>query len=299
MHNTVSNILHINLKKNLLHLYFKPKNILLSNGNIFLKNIILLILILVFPKQSFTQNENFITHQPQFWSETNFYEKLSDNWATQVDIQYARQGSSTNLNLFKYQQQFTIRLWGHYNFSTINNHHLRLSAFIGNWDNDAIADLNIKRENEYRAAIQFTTYSKKQNPLYINRFRLEYKLFEQNPGNISDGLDNAIRFRYQTRYYKPLNKSTLDTGALYLMAFQETFLYILDERGRISNFDQNRIFIGLGYKFSSKFTLEAGYFGMLQMFRNENQFYLNHIFQVSIYFDNLLREKFHLKKQKT
>ncbi len=253
----------------------------------------------IFSSLSLAQNEKLITHQPQFWSEGNFFERWSRKWATQVDIQYARQGSEDELNMFKYQQQLTIRAWGHYYFWNKNERKFRVSAFIGNWDNHKIPELDIKRVNEYRAAIQLNVFNKTENPLIVNRLRIEYRLYEKTAGSPSEGFNEAYRLRYQTRVYKPLNQSTLDSGALYFMGFQETFLFIYDQRGRISLYDQNRLFLGLGYVFSPYFAIEAGYFGMFQMNRTKHIYDMNHIFQVSLYFDNLISRKLKNKIYRT
>ena len=243
-----------------------------------------------------SQNDNKVVQQPQFWTEFNVFDRWSKKWASQVDVQYATQGSPAVLNMFKYQQQFTVRAWAHCYYWNKNERKFRFSGFIGNWDNDEIKDLNIPRINEYRAAFQFNTYSKSENPLIVHRSRIEYRMFEKNAGEISSGFDSALRLRYQTRIYKPLNKSTLDSGAIYLIGFQESFIFLYDQRSRISLYDQNRIFLGLGYVFSPSFTLEVGYFGMFQKYRLENKYEMNHILQVSVFFDNIFSQKIFNKK---
>lgn len=261
-------------------------------NQLFIKKILQLIVlsIIILPISAFAQNNSKIIQQPQFWTEFNIFDRFSKNWASQVDIQYATQGSPTNNNLFKYQQQLTIRAWAHYYFWNKNDKKYRLSAFVGNWDNDEIADLNIPRVNEYRGAIQFNSYNKIETPLIVHRSRIEYKMFEKNAGIPSDGFENALRLRYQTRIYQPLNKSSLDSGALYFIAFQESFLYLSDQRGRSSLYDQNRVFLGLGYVFSPRFALEIGYFGMFYKYRTESKYELNHILQVSVFFDNFISQ---------
>jgi hypothetical protein len=251
-----------------------------------------ILILITFSLNVFSQNQKNYIQQPQFWSELNIFDKWSKKWATQLDIQYARQGSPENMNLFKYQQQLTFRFWGNYYFWDKNQNKYRLSAFIGNWDNDEIRDLSIPRINEYRGALQLNIYTKKENPQFIHRIRTEYRMFEKKAGVPSEGFEDAVRLRYQTRFYKPINQSTMDSGAVYFVAFQEAFLYLYDRRERESLYDQNRIFLGFGYVFSPFFALEAGYFGMFQKYSKISFYEMNHIFSVSIFFDNIISSRF-------
>ncbi len=54
-------------------------------------------------------------------------------------------------------------------------------------------------------------------------------------------------------------------------------------------FDQNRLFLGFGRAFSDNFALEIGYFNQLQLEKDGEHLDVNHILQVSVLVDDVLR----------
>lgn len=82
-----------------------------------------------------------------------------------------------------------------------------------------------------------------------NRFRTEQRFLENNP-------KTAYRFRELVKVFAPLKNN----GKLALVSSDEVFFHINNFVGKDSRgFDQNRFFVGLGYKVSSFAITEIGY----------------------------------------
>jgi hypothetical protein len=77
----------------------------------------------------------------------------------------------------------------------------------------------------------------------------------------TDGHEFAMRLRYFARMVMPLQKTdNFSKGAF--VAFQEEIMFNVKNNDAVTNgkfFDQNRAYVALGWRFSNKFDLEAGY----------------------------------------
>jgi len=100
--------------------------------------------------------------------------------------------------------------------------------------------------------------------------------------------ENVFRFRTQLKYVKPLNAKEIKKGTHYLVGFDEVFVNGGSKVTGRHVFDQNRIFVGYGYAFSDYFTLETGYFNQFQIAAHSDNFYVNHVWQISLYVNNVL-----------
>lgn len=70
------------------------------------------------------------------------------------------------------------------------------------------------------------------------------------------------RLRYMLRLQTALNKPKMQDGALYAAAYNEVFLGF-GENVNENVFDQNRLGLLMGYRFSKHFRLEGGFFQQL------------------------------------
>lgn len=76
--------------------------------------------------------------------------------------------------------------------------------------------------------------------------------FEQNFVDNVDPMLHRARNRVRVTYPAP--------ASLYAVSMDELFIYFNgNEKSVRSGFDQNRFFVGLGYKLSSQFSIESGY----------------------------------------
>lgn len=233
-------------------------------------------IILFIGREVFAQN---FLPSTQVWSEVDFTEKLGKKFVLQNDIQYSRQSNIGNdLNLMRYNQQLTLRTWLHY--YPISK--IRISVFAGLWYNYFIPQLN-RQFPEYRTAIQGTYYKVLPKSTLAYRFRVE----NRNIKDIDMNFENVFRFRIQLKYVKPLNNTEIKKGTHYLVGFDEVFINGGSKVTGVHLFDQNRIFIGYGYAFTNYLTFETGYFNQFQIAAHSNNFYVNHVWQVTLYVNNV------------
>jgi len=94
-----------------------------------------------------------------------------------------------------------------------------------------------------------------------HRFRLEQRWVGKFASAASDDVDSWVytnRFRYMLRLQCPLQGKTLDDHEWYAAAADEILLGFGKNVGE-NVFDQNRMYLLLGYRFSKSVRLEAGY----------------------------------------
>jgi hypothetical protein len=111
----------------------------------------------------------------------------------------------------------------------------------------AIPPLAKEPTNENRAWEQYTFAL----PTTTGDLQLRSRL-EQRTVNIGSG--TAVRFRQMLKFVHPLNKEWSLVGSDELFINANTV-----DWGPVSGFDQNRVFVGIGYKFAPALRAEVGY----------------------------------------
>jgi len=141
---------------------------------------------------------------------------------------------------------------------------------------------------EHRIWQQYIINQSVKNTAISHRFRLEERFI---PRPTSDGTtidwNNRLystRLRYFIRAVVPLVKDKPFTKGVFIGLQNEIFTNLTDQQNVNTHFfDQNRAYAALGYRFSKKFDIEAGY--MNQFIKgvaktgNRN----NHIIQLATY----------------
>lgn len=100
--------------------------------------------------------------------------------------------------------------------------------------------------HEIRLWEQFTLTNNINRVKLEHRYRIEQRFFSNK--------SYRNRFRYRINAIIPLNSTIVRNKTLYTSIYDEIFL-----NNRIPHFERNRIFAGLGYQFSKKFTLQTGW----------------------------------------
>lgn len=183
--------------------------------------------------------------------------KLDKGWNIHNEVQYR------NYNAIGDLEQLLLRTGLGYNLTENNNNillgygYILSRNFIGN--TDETFDVN-----EHRIFQQFTTKQKFLGISLSHRYRFEQRFIED---------DFRVRFRYFLNLNIPLGRKVLDENdidkrKLYLSAYNEIFL-----NGDSSIFDRNRVYGGLGYKFSKNVRVELGYLN--QFFERSGRDQLN------------------------
>lgn len=111
-----------------------------------------------------------------------------------------------------------------------------------------------------------------------HRFRLEQRFIERQNDEIF-----SQRFRYFFRLIQPLKKQDgAFTEGVFAALQNETFFNIQNKEKLNNSFiDQNRAYLAVGYRFSKKFDLEAGYLN--QAIHGTNNNTVNNVAQLAVY----------------
>lgn len=178
--------------------------------------------------------------------------KLKNEWNIHNEIQYRNYDAIGDL------EQLLLRTGLGYNLTKNNNNVLLGYGYI--LSKNYVGDLSEKVSvNEHRVFQQFTTKQKVGKISLSHRYRFEQRFVED---------DFKMRFRYFLGLKISLQCKDGDANPLYLSAYNEIFL-----NTESSVFDRNRVYGGLGYKFSSALRLELGY--MNQFFENSGRDQIN------------------------
>jgi uncharacterized protein DUF2490 len=140
---------------------------------------------------------------------------------------------------------------------------------------------------EHRVWEQFLYNHPLSRLLVSHRFRIEQRFISKsvvvNDELKNDGSVYANRFRYFLRNVLPFNKQPAFTTGAFAALQNEVFLNFGNTatvNGK--TFDQNRLYLAIGYRIKKSFDLEAGY--MNQYISGKNAaFTNNHIVQLAGY----------------
>tara|TARA_R110002049_G_scaffold20225_1_gene74645 strand:- start:58 stop:741 length:684 start_codon:yes stop_codon:yes gene_type:complete len=178
--------------------------------------------------------------------------KLNSKWNIHNEVQYR------NYNALGDLEQLLLRTGVGYNLSENNDNILLGYGYIlsENYVGDSDDKISI---NEHRIFQQFTTKQKVGSVGLSHRYRFEQRFVED---------DFKMRFRYFLGINVPLQYKQDAKNPLYLSFYNEIFL-----NTKSSVFDRNRVFGGLGYKFSDNLRMELGY--MNQFFETSGRDQIN------------------------
>ena len=178
--------------------------------------------------------------------------KLDNKWNIHNEVQYR------NYNAIGDLEQLLLRTGVGYNLTENNNNLLLGYGYI--LSENYVGESNDKVSvNEHRIFQQFITKQKIGKVSLSHRYRFEQRFVED---------DFKMRFRYFLAFNIPLQYKEDGNNPLYLSAYNEIFL-----NTKSSVFDRNRVYGGLGYKFSKTLRMELGY--MNQFFENSGRDQIN------------------------
>ncbi|WCO01884.1 DUF2490 domain-containing protein [Psychroserpens ponticola] len=178
--------------------------------------------------------------------------QLNEKWNVHNEVQYRNYDAVGDL------EQLLLRTGLGYNLTKNNNNILLGYGYIlsENYIDNSDEKISI---NEHRIFQQFTTKQKVGKVGLSHRYRFEQRFVED---------DFKMRFRYFLGIKIPLQYKEEGKNPLYASLYNEIFL-----NTESSVFDRNRVFGGLGYKFSDALRLELGY--MNQFFENSGRDQIN------------------------
>lgn len=159
-----------------------------------------------------------------------------------------------HLTAFGEAQLRSLRFYDHFHYYEYKfglswrvNSQLSLLGGGGRYDTYSPGgDFALPRQvREYRSWLQGTLRNDMGRWVIEHRYRAEQRYTDIGYRN---------RFRYRISCTVALNKSVLETGALYLNLSNETFL-----TNRAPYFERNRASFSVGYEWSDNLTIQVGY----------------------------------------
>ncbi|MFN2429059.1 MAG: DUF2490 domain-containing protein [Cryomorphaceae bacterium] len=163
--------------------------------------------------------------------------EIDDKWNWHHEVQYR------NYNFIGDTEQLLLRTGFGRNLSENNNNLLLGYAFI--YTEPYIGDTDEKFDfNEHRIYQQFITKQGFGRVSLLHRYRFEQRFFED---------DFRLRLRYFLAINVALNQKSMVDKTVYLSAYNEIFV-----NTEQVFFDRNRIYGGVGYRFSKNFRTELG-----------------------------------------
>jgi len=206
-----------------------------------------LIFIFLLPFSSMAQDSNLGN-----WLIYIGNKKLNSKWNIHNEVQYR------NYNAVGDLEQLLLRTGVGYNLTENNNNILLGYGYIlsENYIGDSDDKISV---NEHRIFQQFTTKQALWKVKLSHRYRFEQRFVEN---------DFRMRFRYFLGINIPLQYKEDGKNPLYVSAYNEIFL-----NTKSSIFDRNRVYGGLGYKFSDQLKFELGY--MNQFFETSSRDQIN------------------------
>jgi Protein of unknown function (DUF2490) len=269
-----------------------------------MKKIILsAIILLTMLSTSFSQSPRQYYHISNGWTDVNISGKIAGKFTWQIENQQRREDkqgdyneSTTTGNPYNNLNQHVFRPWIHYQM----NPNIRLSLMPLGW----IGSNRFKEGEpsaffaEIRVSPQVILTQNIGRVRFDNRLRYEFRWLGQNQdvnnksflygGDFSTSTFKE-RFRYQFKATVPLNHAKMDDKTLYAQAYDEVFVNMGEQVANTNLLDQNRVLIGLGYKFNKFLAVEAGYMQQtIFKFNNtaKNNVDINNIIQVNLAISN-------------
>ena len=211
-----------------------------------IRTILFVLVLAVLPKVSTAQDSDLGN-----WLVYIGSKQLNEKWNLHHEVQYRNYDAIGDL------EQLLLRTGLGYTFNNKSNlllgyGYILSENYVGN-SNDKVA------VNEHRIFQQFITKQRLGKLGLQHRYRFEQRFAES---------DYKMRFRYFLGLSYPLYSFGDSGKQLYASAYNEIFL-----NTKTSVFDRNRVYGGLGYKFSKKVKVELGY--MNQFFENSGRDQIN------------------------
>tara|TARA_B100001287_G_scaffold53314_1_gene42051 strand:- start:845 stop:1522 length:678 start_codon:yes stop_codon:yes gene_type:complete len=162
--------------------------------------------------------------------------KISDKLSIHSELQYRNHTiSPTNIEQLLLRTGLNYHIKPHAS-ATIGYAHIGNHTYESNRKSPEV--------EEHRIWQQFLTTNKIGRIKFEHRYRIEERFIEK---------DFKTRFRYRIMLFYPLNRKLLESGTIYLGVYDELFI-----NGGKTFFDRNRLYGGIGYKYSQNIEFQIG-----------------------------------------
>jgi hypothetical protein len=260
--------------------------------------------------QTSTKKRDYISNN-MIWQNIGLQGKIKNKFIYQFDFEYRRQADpghaadsnasvgESHYNIVKNPYQFALRPWILYQPKDFIVFAVSPLCWFGTWASPVNGVKSF--QPELRSSFQIMLISNIGRVIINHRYRYELRYFgvktsddTANPFGPSSSYEfpqsnRQGRARYMLRATVPINKPTIEKGTYYAMANAEILIRTGKNISNINLFDQYRISLNLGWKFSSDVRFEIGYISMTAFrFNNQdkNNVEANNIIISKLIFDN-------------
>lgn len=225
---------------------------------------LILIPLFLFTVSLFAQNDRVNDFNNTNWVQTFNTISLNKKWSLHLEYQWRRTDGLKNW------QQSLIRIGTNYKLNDNVTAHLGY-RYIQTFPYGDYPIANNGAFPEHRLYEQISFRQPINKFLFSHRFRVEQRWLRRKIPGINGPVNDWFflhRFRYQFRTQYPFY--TKGDKQFYSAVADEIFIGAGKNLG-VNIFDQNRIFLLLGFKLNKKLSVEAGYFNQtLQQGRRIN-----------------------------
>jgi len=209
-------------------------------------------------------------HQNTGWFAWFNSYKLSRHWRLHFD------GQLRSADNWDYVKTVLVRPGITYAFNSRNAVALGY-AYIATYNRPA-ANASKTRLDESRIWEQYINTTKIGRASLQNRARLEQRFIERATENVF-----SQRLRYWVRTMIPFIKPKTSFNKGFFGAVQNEIFLNVQNKDKINEslFDQNRAYLAIGYRFSPKIDIDAGY--MNQFVKGATTDVSNNIIQMAVY----------------
>ncbi|MCZ4242699.1 DUF2490 domain-containing protein [Pedobacter punctiformis] len=160
----------------------------------------------------------------------------------------------------------------------INDKHNVTLGYLWQTTQNRVDGLENTTLNEHRIFEQYIYTHKLKSIFASHRVRVEQRFIERTGEDVF-----AQRFRYFFRLIQPLQKSQPTFTKGPFVALQNEVFLNIQNKDQINNsfFDQNRLYLATGYRFSKKVDVEVGYLNQAAHGAQHNT--INNVIQLALY----------------
>lgn len=208
---------------------------------------------------TYSQERKIVYPHAVFWHKTEINEFFNENWGAGVDYVYRSKNELNSGSMFDSHLRTSIRPWVNYQFT--KNSRLSISPIGYMYTNEYVGkpeDLERPSYHELRTTFQFFHHYKHDNGKWMHTWRYRYELRWQEQANDDEyRFFTRFRFRYRIRYVINTN-DFYENNTLYAAVSNEIGLNI-GKNVTYNTFNQNRLYVGLGYRFLDAARIELRY----------------------------------------
>jgi hypothetical protein len=197
-------------------------------------------------------------HHAEFWTKTEINQIFDNNWGVGIDYVHRTRNAMGEGSMFDYTLRQSVRPWIHYQFSPLARFSISPLGYM--YTSDYVgkpSDFNRDPYHEWRTTFQYFNHIKQVGGKVMHTFRYRYELrWQYQPLEEDYRYFNRFRFRYRIRYC--LNTDNFyENNTIYTAISNEIGINI--GKNVTYPFNQNRLYVGAGYRFMNALRFEVRY----------------------------------------